>query len=302
MTSQQLDLNARFVHWGEYDVMYARVAASGHRYAQLALGVLSSEGSIAGAAATSFLQSTVEATGRGFTEEDRVRVYQHMARGYVEKLSLQIGEAGSVHREINYREAWDLHTEAFEGLGYGRDAWTLNAVFEVIGNDNDRQQYWDSVLNAAGNPVSELLLARSTYSMMFHARMFGNEAQAAHASRWLNRIETLDNAISVGNAAVNVSSKELNSFSMASIPLSVPPCSPRNGTPIQRLPPCLHPLRHYHPCLYLRLHLHRSARPMAVKVVAGHGPDLAMSATPVTASAVGFAGATHVRFSLSTRW
>lgn len=63
MTSQQLDLNARFVHWGEYDVMYARVAASGHRYAQLALGVLSSEGSIAGAAATSFLQSTVEATG-----------------------------------------------------------------------------------------------------------------------------------------------------------------------------------------------------------------------------------------------
>lgn len=212
MTSQQLDLNARFVHWGEYDVMYARVAASGHRYAQLALGVLSSEGSIAGAAATSFLQSTVEATGRAFTEEDRVRVYQHMARGYVEKLSLQIGEAGSVHREINYREAWDLHTEAFEGLGYGRDAWTLNAVFEVIGNDNDRQQYWDSVLNAAGNPVSELLLARSTYSMMFHARMFGNEAQAAHASRWLNRIETLDNAISVGNAAVNVSSKELNSF------------------------------------------------------------------------------------------
>lgn len=212
MTSQQLDLNARFVHWGEYDVMYARVAASGHRYAQLALGVLSSEGSIAGAAATSFLQSTVEATGRGFTEEDRVLVYQHMARGYVEKLSLQIGEAGSVHREINYREAWDLHTEAFEGLGYGRDAWTLNAVFEVIGNDNDRQQYWDSVLNAAGNPVSELLLARSTYSMMFHARMFGNEAQAAHASRWLDRIETLDNAISVGHAAVNVSSKELNSF------------------------------------------------------------------------------------------
>jgi hypothetical protein len=212
MTSQQLDQSARFVHWGEYDVMYTLVAASGHRYAELALGVLSSEGSIAGAAATSFLQSTVEATGRGFTEEDRVRVYQHMARGYVDKLSLQIAEAGSVHREINYREAWDLHTEAFEGLGYGRDAWTLNAVFEVIGNDNDRQQYWDSVLNAAGNPVSELLLARSTYSMMFHARMFGNEAQAAHASRWLNRIETLDNAISVGNAAVNVSSKELNSF------------------------------------------------------------------------------------------
>lgn len=85
-------------------------------------------------------------------------------------------------------------------------------MFEVIGNDNDRQQYWNSVLNAAGNPVSELLLARSTYSMMFHARMFGNEAQAAHASRWLNRIETLDNAISVGHAAVNVSSKELNSF------------------------------------------------------------------------------------------
>lgn len=212
MTVQQMEMHARFVHYGEYDLMYSLIASHGHRYAQLAFGVLNSNDSIAGTAATGFLESTVLNAGRSFSEDNKVQIYQGMAREYVGKLNLQVEARGMVWRDINYREAWDLHNTVFEGLGYTRDAWTLNAVFEVIGNDNDRQQYWDSVLNAAGNPVSELLLARSTYSMMFHARMFGNEAQAAHASRWLNRIETLDNAISVGNAAVNVSSKELNSF------------------------------------------------------------------------------------------
>jgi len=212
MTAQQMEMHTRFVYYGEYDLMYSLIASHGHRYAQLAFGVLNSEDSIAGTAATGFLESTVKSNGRRFNEDDRVEVYRDMAAAYVDKLNLQVGRHGMVLREINFSEAWDLHNKVFERLGYTRDAWTLNAVFEVIGNDNDRQQYWDSVLNAAGNPVSELLLARSTYSMMFHARMFGNEAQAAHASRWLNRIETLDNAISVGNAAVNVSSKELNSF------------------------------------------------------------------------------------------
>lgn len=212
MTAQQMEMHTRFVHYGEYDLMYSLIASHGHRYAQLAFGVLNSNDSIAGTAATGFLESTVLNAGRSFSEDNKVQIYQGMAREYVGKLNLQVEARGMVWRDINYREAWDLHNTVFEGLGYTRDAWTLNAVFEVIGNDNDRQQYWDSVLNAAGNPVSELLLARSTYSMMFHARMFGNEAQAAHASRWLNRIETLDNAISVGNAAVNVSSKELNSF------------------------------------------------------------------------------------------
>lgn len=212
MTAQQMEMHTRFVHYGEYDLMYSLIASHGHRYAQLAFGVLNSNDSIAGTAATGFLESTVLNAGRSFSEDNKVQIYQGMAREYVGKLNLQVETRGMVWRDINYREAWDLHNTVFEGLGYTRDAWTLNAVFEVIGNDNDRQQYWDSVLNAAGNPVSELLLARSTYSMMFHARMFGNEAQAAHASRWLNRIETLDNAISVGNAAVNVSSKELNSF------------------------------------------------------------------------------------------
>lgn len=212
MTAQQMEMHTRFVHYGEYDLMYSLIASHGHRYAQLAFGVLNSNDSIAGTAATGFLESTVLNAGRSFSEDNKVQIYQGMAREYVGKLNLQVEARGMVWRDINYREAWDLHNTVFEGLGYTRDAWTLNAVFEVIGNDNDRQQYWDSVLNAAGNPVSELLLARSTYSMMFHARMFGNEARAAHASRWLNRIETLDNAISVGNAAVNVSSKELNSF------------------------------------------------------------------------------------------
>ncbi len=247
MTAQQMEMHARFVRYGEYDVMYSLIASHGHRYAQLAFGVLNSEDSIAGTAATGFLESTVKSNGRRFSEDDRVEVYRDMAAAYVDKLNLQVGRHGMVLREINFSEAWDLHNKVFERLGYTRDAWTLNAVFEVIGNDNDRQRYWDSVLNAAGNPVSELLLARSTYSMMFHARMFGNEAQAAHASRWLDRIETLDNAISVGNAAVNISSKELNSFfdgvystissSVQSVQWPPDPTSPAMSPPSAPLPP-----------------------------------------------------------------
>ena len=102
MTAQQMEMHTRFVYYGEYDLMYSLIASHGHRYAQLAFGVLNSEDSIAGTAATGFLESTVKSNGRRFNEDDRVEVYRDMAAAYVDKLNLQVGRHGMVLREINF--------------------------------------------------------------------------------------------------------------------------------------------------------------------------------------------------------
>ncbi|WP_430738563.1 S8 family serine peptidase [Pseudomonas putida] len=167
--------------------MYDYLESKGDRYATLANGVAKGN-SIAGIAAIDFMKRTEQGAGRPMQEEDVEHVRFKMAEAYLDLLSEKV-KAGTIGVEVNHLEVWDFHSDVFKDLGRSKDAWTLNTIFDLLHPDN-RQAYWEGVLDAAGSPGWELLLAvRTDASVAFSAAMAPEDLRARAAS-WKARIDS----------------------------------------------------------------------------------------------------------------
>lgn len=113
-----------------------------------------------------------------------------MARGYLDALNAQFNSQGVVTRDVNFREAWDFHSKAFGAVGLSPDAWTLNSVFTVVGNDTMRERYWSEILASAGDPIAEAIILVKTESLMATASVIGNAEIKAVVQNWRARVDT----------------------------------------------------------------------------------------------------------------
>lgn len=173
--------------------MYNYLSVNGYKYATLALGV-TEQNTVAGVVALNFMNAAATAQGRLVNDKKTKEILHAMASEYIKALKAQIKEGSSaVTREIDYKEAWEIHNEVFKNAGYSEDAWTLNAVFSVM-PEADRELYWNQVLASAGDATAELELAANTYVLMQIMAAEGTDKEQQMAAGWLNSIESIENA------------------------------------------------------------------------------------------------------------
>ncbi|MBK5000958.1 S8 family serine peptidase [Pseudomonas sp. S31] len=167
--------------------MYDYLAGKGDRYAVLANGVARGN-SIAGIAAIDFMKRTEAAAGRPMQEADIEKVRVEMAKAYLGLLDDKVRK-GEIGNDINHVEVWGFHTKVFEDLGRSKDAWTLNTVFELRHPDH-REDYWRTVLEAAGSTSAEFWLSFQTDSAVAYSTVVAPEALQSMAKSWKARIDS----------------------------------------------------------------------------------------------------------------
>lgn len=167
--------------------MYDYMAMKGDRYAILANGVAKGN-SIAGLAAINFMRRTEADAGRPMSEADVEQVRLEMGKAYLELQERRVSE-GRAGGDPDHMEVWTFHSKVFEGLGRSKDAWTLNAVFELTYPER-RESYWKEVLDAAGSPVSELWLSIRTDSIMANTTAMAPDDLRPLAKYWKSRIDS----------------------------------------------------------------------------------------------------------------
>lgn len=171
------------------ELMYEALQSYGYKYAALAGGIIDPH-SPSGSAAVNFLRLTAQRDGARFTENSIRFVYDRMAQAYMDVLNAQYKSQGVVNRDINHREAWEIHNKILAYLGYSADAWTLNSVFTVMANDEIRERYWMETLESAGDPVAEALIIMRTETFMATVSTIGNADMKAVADNWRSRVDT----------------------------------------------------------------------------------------------------------------
>lgn len=182
-----------------YSVLYDR----GYAYGTLGEGVVN-QSSLAGGAAGNFMKLTAQRMGKHLTDDHIYHVYNGMAWGYLNALEKQFKTQGAVTRDINHKEAWEFHNRVFLNVGLSEDAWTLNSVFKIMANDTIREQYWNEVLMAAGDPFAEALIAVKTESFMATASVIGTPEVKAIADNWRARIDVPSTIIASGYGVANM--------------------------------------------------------------------------------------------------
>jgi Ca2+-binding RTX toxin-like protein len=168
--------------------MYGYLSGEGYKYAELANGVALGD-TLAGSAALSFMKTTAESQGRPLDDAQVNQIRYDMATGYLGALS-SIADAnnGIVDREITAAEAWRFHAEIFGSDNLPVEAWTLDAVFKAIDDPAAVEAYWEKVLNSAGDPSAELMLALQTFTFMNLAAAEGDHV--LEATLWLGKISS----------------------------------------------------------------------------------------------------------------
>lgn len=185
----QLDEARRLLSNGGPAAMYDYLASRGYKYAVLANGVVKGD-SMAGEAALNFMRVTAAQQKKPLTHQQVEQIKYQMALGYVNTLQQQVNGYGSVSRDIEYHDAWKLHNTIFSSFGLTNDAWTLNSVFESLANEKSRINYWNAVLNSAGDPQAEIALAARTDSMMSLATAIGTAETRPIARAWIDRVDS----------------------------------------------------------------------------------------------------------------
>ena len=174
--------------------MYNYLSGFGDRYSTLALGVVDGN-TLSGQAAIEFMERTAESQGRELTEVDLDHIRMEMAQKYLNTLngiaSNPTNLAGVVDREITAQEAQIFHDQVFQDQQLGEDAWTLNTPFNLFGEQR-AQEYWDSVLASAGDPVKEAALSYFTYLYMEYGNYEVTQEFQLEIDYWLDRVLNID--------------------------------------------------------------------------------------------------------------
>ena len=177
-------------------LMYNYLSGAGYKYAILALGV-AEQNTIAGIVALNFMKAAAATQGKPVDDHKTQEILRAMASEYIKTLQGQIeDEVLATPREIDYKEAWAFHNEVFKNAGYSADAWTLNAVFNVM-PEAKREEYWKRVLASAGDAQAELELAADTYVFMHIMLLKGSQVDRQMAAGWIRRIESLENVSAI---------------------------------------------------------------------------------------------------------
>lgn len=189
--------------------MYDYLAGKGDRYATLANGVARGD-SVAGVAAISFMSQTAKDSGTPLQEADIDRIRVDMAVAYLDVLK-EKSRSGVITNDIKFDEAWAFHNKTFTRNGLPEDAWTLNAVFNVL-RGNSRDTYWQSVLSAAGNVGKEGLLSVETDRFMSLASAIAPERERRMAQYWISRVDSTSGLATVGQALPGVLFNSVKGF------------------------------------------------------------------------------------------
>jgi len=187
LTQSDLDHARTLLNERGPSAMYDYFESKGYRYATLANGVARGD-SIAGEAAIGYMKETAEDEGRPMSSSDVDSVRRDMANGYLNTLQGQADKNnGVVTRDITHQEAWEFHSKVFNEHGLSVNAWTLNIPFSLM-DVEDRERYWQDVLNSAGDPQAEILLSARTAQFMAYAYLFGDGEQITAARLWFDRM------------------------------------------------------------------------------------------------------------------
>ena len=177
-------------------LMYNYLSGAGYKYAILALGV-AEQNTVAGIVALNFMKAAAATHGKPVDDHKAQEILRAMASEYIKTLKGQIeDEVLATPREVDYKEAWAFHNEVFKNAGYSADAWTLNAVFNVM-PEAKREEYWKRVLASAGDAQAELELAADTYVLMHIMLVKGTRVEQQMAAGWIRRIESLENVSAI---------------------------------------------------------------------------------------------------------
>lgn len=146
--------------------MYDYLASFGDRYSILAKSVVDGS-SLSGQAALEFMEHTVELQGNTLTQADINSIKLEMAKEYINTLTkIANDNEGVITEEITVIETRLLHDKVFNNARIGKDAWTLNTLFEVM-DATEAQQYWEDVLASAGDFASEIAIVGTTVEWVF---------------------------------------------------------------------------------------------------------------------------------------
>lgn len=75
------------------------------------------------------------------------------------------------------------------------EAWTLQPVFNVMPGYENKERYWQKVLNAVGEPDREIELSLSTMNIMYEGLYDATESEKSEIHSWIRRVIDIDNAI-----------------------------------------------------------------------------------------------------------
>ncbi|MCB5307989.1 S8 family serine peptidase [Yersinia massiliensis] len=200
-------------------LMYEYLISKGDRYASLANGVARGD-SIAGEAAIGYLKNIAASHNQLVTEELINKIRFDMASEYLDLQYSRLEDStNSISGDINHKEAGKFHNVVFKKYDLPPEAWTLEPVLKVMPVEQ-REGYWQRVLNSAGNPSEEILLSINTVKMMIGELSNSPASEQPKIHQWLRTILDPDNAGVVGR----VISSQLFSFS-DDIPDAVPQCN-----------------------------------------------------------------------------
>lgn len=140
LTTADLNHAQSLLESGGPSAMYGYLYGEGCNYAKLADGVALNN-TLAGASATAFMKTTAENAGIPLSDASVEKIKSDMASGDLNTLKSIAATDGYGDRDITGNEALDFHTGVFEANGLSIDAWTLNAIIEILHNPKNIEDY-----------------------------------------------------------------------------------------------------------------------------------------------------------------
>lgn len=151
---------------------------------------------MAGAAALNYLGTAAMELGIIITDNEREKIKFDLAEGYIDILISRLDSDGKAPLWLNYKSAWDLHTDKLGDHGLPPHTWTLDPVFKAL-PEASRETYWKSAVGSAGELSGELGLAIVTNRMMSISSAIAPPDISSQSKAWLDRVDSISGITTV---------------------------------------------------------------------------------------------------------
>lgn len=176
-------------------LMYEYLASKGDRYAVLANSVVKGD-SFSGKFALNYLEEIMIEKGIVVSREKFEEIRFDMAFFYSYTLQNRFTDGVTeIYGDINHEEVMWFHEFVFDMHKLPAEAWTLQPVFNVMPGYENKERYWQKVLNAVGEPDREIELSLSTMNIMYEGLYDATESEKSEIHSWIRRVIDIDNAI-----------------------------------------------------------------------------------------------------------